>query len=133
MRLLGVDYGRAKIGLARAEGGLAEPWKVVQVNSWQDAIRKIGTEIEKEKPDTVVVGVSEGSMGEEQKKFAESLALTLSLPVKTWDEGLSTQDAQLLAIQSGRGPKKRHELEDAYAAAVMLQSYLDGTESPEGI
>ena len=121
--LLGVDYGRARIGLARAEGGLAEPWKVVQVNSWQDAIRKIGIEVEKEKPDLIVVGVSEGSMGEEQKKFAGALAV--SVPVSTWDEGLSTQDAQALAIQSGAGPKKRRELEDAYAAAIMLQSYLD--------
>ena len=131
MTLLGIDYGRAKIGLARAEGGLAEPWKVVQVNSWQDAIRKIEIEIEIERPDAVVVGVSEGSMGEEQKKFSD--ALSVSVPVSTWDEGLSTQDAQALAIQSGAGPKKRRELEDAYAAAVMLQSYLDGTESPKGI
>ena len=131
MTLLGVDYGRAKIGLARAEGGLAEPWKVVRVNSWQDAIRKIEIEIEKEKPDSVVVGVSEGSMGEEYKKFAA--VLSVSFPVSAWNGGLFTQDAQALAIQSGRGPKKRRELEDAYAAAVMLQSYLDGTESPKGI
>lgn len=133
MILLGIDYGRAKIGLARAEGGLAEPWKVVRVNSWQDAIKKIEIEIQIEKPDLIVVGVSEGIMAQEQKKFAESLALTLSLPVKTWDEGLSTQDAQALAIQSGAGPKKRRELEDAYAAALMLQSYIDGTKSSQGI
>jgi len=129
MKLLGIDYGRAKIGLAVAESGLAVPLLVVKVSSFKDSLEKIEIEIETQKPDMVVVGVSEAAIGEEQTNFASSLSLSVSVPVVTWDEGLSTQDAQALALQAGKKRKKRREMEDAYAAAVVLQSYLD-TKNP---
>lgn len=125
MRLLGIDYGRAKVGLAIAESSLASPLYVIRVSGFEDAVKKIVTVIETEKPETVVVGVSEGTMGEEQERFASALSRSLSQPVVTWDEGLTTYDAEARAIASGAGPKKRRALEDAYAATLMLQSYID--------
>lgn len=125
MKIIGIDYGRAKIGLAVAESGLAAPLRVVRVSNLEDSLNKIKIEIENEKPDMVVVGVSEAAMGKEQTGFANSLSLSVFPPVVTWDEGLSTQDAQALARQMGKGRKKRKEMEDAYAAAVVLQSYID--------
>ena len=119
MKILGIDYGRKKIGLAVSEGVLAEPWKVLRVNNLNDSIQKIEKEIEIEKPDRVVVGVSEGEMGLESKKFAEMVG------AETFDETLSTHRAQELSMQANIPRKKRKNLEDAYAAAVMLQSYLD--------
>lgn len=131
--ILGIDYGRAKMGLARAEGSLADPWKVIRVDSFDDALKKIEKETETERPELMVVGVSEGAMGKEQEEFATALRRVVQVPVETWDEGLSTQDAEQLARESGKGPKKRREMEDAYAASVVLQSYLDGTQkSPKG-
>lgn len=125
--ILGIDYGRAKIGFARADGSLAEPWKVIRVMSFEDAIKKTETEIKIEQPDLVVVGVSEGKMEEEQEKFAKSLSATFS--VVMWDEGLSTQDAQSMAVAAGVRKARRREMEDAYAASVMLQSYLNSQSS----
>ena len=119
MKILGVDYGRRKVGLAISEGVLAKPWKILRVNDFDDAIQKIEKEIEIEKPDRVVVGVSEGEMGLESKKFAEMVG------AETFDETLSTHRAQELSMQANIPRKKRKNLEDAYAAAVMLQSYLD--------
>ena len=119
MKILGIDYGRKKIGLAVSEGVLTEPWKVLRVNNLNDSIQKIEKEIEIEKPDRVVVGVSEGEMGLESKKFAEMVG------AETFDETLSTHRAQELSMQANIPRKKRKNLEDAYAAAVMLQSYLD--------
>ena len=119
MKILGIDYGRKKIGLAVSEGVLVEPWKVLRVNNLNDSIQKIEKEIEIEKPDRVVVGVSEGEMGLESKKFAEMVG------AETFDETLSTHRAQELSMQANIPRKKRKNLEDAYAAAVMLQSYLD--------
>lgn len=116
MKILGIDYGKSKIGLATSEGKLASPWKVIRN---LNAIAEIKSIIEKEKFDEVVVGVSEREMGEESKKFAEVLG------AKTFDETLSTYDAQRLSIESGMKRKKRKEMEDAFAACVMLQSYLD--------
>jgi putative Holliday junction resolvase len=119
MKILGIDYGRRKIGLAIGENGLSEPFKVVGVESFDDAITKIKKVIELEKAVEVVVGVSEGEMGEESRQFAESLG------ANTFDETLTSQDAQRLSIEAGVGRKKRKGMEDAYAAAIMLQNYLD--------
>jgi putative holliday junction resolvase len=122
MKTLGIDYGKSKIGFAVGVGMLSEPWKVIRVSSFGDALQKTKSEIEKEKPDRVVVGVSEGEMGKESKKFAEALGAA------TFDETLTSRDAQKLSIEAGVSQKKRHEMEDAYAASLMLQSYLDSNE-----
>lgn len=119
MKILGIDYGRSKIGIAVAESSLSSPLKVIYVNSFEDAVEKVKNEVEVERPDEIIVGISEGEMGEESKKFASELG------AKTFDETLSSQDAQRLSQEAGIGQKKRHKMEDAYAAAVMLQNYLD--------
>ena len=119
MKILGIDYGRKKIGLAVSEGVLTEPWKVLRVNNLNDSIQKIEKEIEIEKPDRVVVGVSEGEMGEESKKFAEKIR------AETFDETLSTHSAQELSREAKISRNNRKNLEDAYAASVMLQNFLD--------
>ncbi len=125
MKTLGIDYGRAKVGLAIGVGSLSEPLKVIRVNSFEDAVEKVIQVIKVEQVEQVVVGVSEGEMGKESKEFSLSLSKTLKIPIETFDETLSTQDAQTLSQQSGMSRKKRHEMEDAFAASVMLQSYLD--------
>jgi putative transcription antitermination factor YqgF len=122
MKTLGIDYGRSKIGLAIGIGTVAEPLKVLHINSFKDAVQKLKKEIEQEKPDKVVVGISEGEMGKESKKFAEAIG------AETFDETLTSKDAQKLSIEAGVAQKKRHAMEDAYAASIMLQSYLDSIE-----
>lgn len=125
MKILGIDYGRAKVGLAIAEGGFASPLSVAKVKSWEDAVRKVEDVVTVENVENVVVGVAEGKMAKEQEKFAQTLAIALSVPVDIQDETLSTQDAQEMAISGGVPQKKRRKLEDAYAATIMLQSWLD--------
>jgi putative Holliday junction resolvase len=125
MRILGIDYGRSKMGIALADGPLAEPLRVIRYTDTRivaDQIKKI---IEKENIEKVVVGVSEGAMGEESKNFSISFGEMIDIPVETSDETLSTQDAQILSREAGIHQKRRHEMEDAYAACVMLQNYLD--------
>lgn len=128
MKVLGIDYGRAKIGLAIAEGPLSSPLKVVWVENWKDALEKLVKEVEVEQPETIVIGVSEGAMGQEQEKFARELSQKLTVPVETQEETLSTQEAQILAREAGVPLMKRRKMEDAYAAAIMLQSWLDRIE-----
>jgi len=119
MKILGIDYGKSKIGLAIADGPISEPWKVLRVKSFEDAVEKVESVFAGASVDKIVVGISEGAMGEESKKFAERI------DAETFDETLSTQDAQKLSREAGVGQKKRHDMEDAYAAAIMLQNYLD--------
>lgn len=119
IKILGIDYGRKKIGLARAEGSLAEPWKVIKVDNFEEAVAKVLQVLKVLQVGKVIVGVSEGKMGKESEKFAERIG------AETFDETLSTHEARDLSIEAGIGRKKRYEFEDAYAACVMLQSYLD--------
>lgn len=126
MLILGIDYGKRKIGIALSEPeSLAQPAVVLRVSSEKDAVEKVAREIEKIKPQEVVVGLSEGSMKKMQKNFAGNLQEAMSVPIKFWDETLSTYDAQILARETGMSKTKRKKQEDAFAAAIMLQSYID--------
>ena len=119
MRYLGIDYGRKKIGLAIGNGILAEPYKVIQVSNFDDAFEKVLQVIKVLQVEQVIVGIAENKIAEEQKEFAKKLN------AKTYDETLSTQDAISLSIQGGVKRKKRRGMEDAYAASIMLQNYID--------
>jgi putative holliday junction resolvase len=127
MKILGIDYGRSKIGLAVADGNLAGPMGVIRYTDTKTLVDKLMKIIEENNIEKVIFGVSEGEMGEESKNFSLNLGKIVKIPVETFDETLSTQDAQRMSLEAGIGQKKRHEMEDAYAATIMLQNYLDNT------
>jgi len=129
MKILGIDYGRKKIGLAIADGSLSEPLRVIRYIDIKILGEQIKQIVKREKIEKIVVGISEGKMAEETEKFLSAIRYTLSpVPVETFDETLSTHTAQELSREVGMSRKKRKNLEDAYAAAVMLQNYLDSKE-----
>jgi len=121
---LGIDFGRAKIGLAVSEGFLAEPYSVIRYEDEKELLEKIKVLVDKEQIDKVVVGVSEGKSAEEATSFGEKLR-ELGLEIIFFDETLSTVSAQELSREAGMKRKKRKALEDAFAASVMLQSFLE--------
>jgi putative Holliday junction resolvase len=127
MNFLGIDFGLRKIGLALGndEIRLAEPYGVVFYNDLDDGLRKILRIMERMNVQKVVVGVSEGKSGRLSKNFGKLLSKKSGVEVAFQDETLSTVDAKLKSIQSGIGREKRRRLEDAYAASVILQNYLD--------
>jgi len=128
MKILAIDYGRAKLGLALAESKIAEPYSVIRYRDIKILREKLKEIIKKNRIDKVVVGISEGKMGEEARAFSLSLRKILSIPIDTFDETLTTQDAQKKAIEAGVKRKRRKGLEDAYAAAIILENYLDQYE-----
>ncbi|NCN59183.1 Holliday junction resolvase RuvX [Candidatus Woesebacteria bacterium CG22_combo_CG10-13_8_21_14_all_39_10] len=129
MKILGIDYGRKKIGLAIADGSLSEPLRVIRYIDIKILGEQIKQIVKREKIEKIIVGISEGKMAEETEKFLSAIRYTLSpVPVETFDETLSTHTAQELSREVGMSRKKRKNLEDAYAAAVMLQNYLDSKE-----
>jgi len=119
MKYLGIDYGRRKIGLAVSDGKLAEPFRVIRYKDIKSLVQQIKQIINIEKVDKVVVGISENEMAKESKEFAKTLGAQI------YDETLTTHDAIKLSILGGVKMKKRREMEDAYAATIMLQNYLD--------
>ena len=134
-RILGVDFGRVRIGIAVSDelGLLAHPVKTIPAS--HDAVKQIG-EIAREKDvERVVVGLPRqmnGNMGEaaaEALAFAEKLRKLLPCAVVTWDERLTTIAANRALRDGGKKTRDSREIVDQVAAQMILQGYLDGLRS----
>lgn len=124
MRILGVDYGRRKVGLAISEGPLPRPLMVIRGGK-EEMLQKIQDIIIKFEIERIIVGLSEGDISIEQKVFASALSDMSNLPVEMEDETLTTKDAQSLSIQAKIPRAKRRKMEDAYSACLILENYLE--------
>lgn len=127
MNILGIDYGERKIGIAvgDTESKFAEPLMVVRYTDEEKALDKVGQVAKLERVEKVIIGLSEGKSAENTKEFGRKLSRELEIPVEYYDETLSTKEAQNLSIQSGMKRKKRKSMEDAFAASLLLQKYLE--------
>lgn len=118
MKFLGIDYGKAKIGLAISEGLLAEPFGIIKASAAPKRIVGVCREMSIQK---IVIGISEGGMAEQTKKFAHELAKLTDLPIDYQDETLTSKEALAKMSEVGKNWKD----EDAVSAALILQTYLD--------
>ena len=123
MKYLGVDWGLRRVGLAVSEGELADPLTSLEIYSLQDGVRKVADVASREGVQTVVVGKPEGEIGKAVEK-AVSRMIVAGLHVITADETLSTHAAKRKLIKMGKGKKARRD-DNAMAAAIILQRYLD--------
>ena len=124
MKILGIDYGRKKIGVAVGDTvtKLAEPLQVLSSSKFKVQSSKLITDNRIER---ILIGLPGGRLDKEIKEFGRKIQYQAGVPVEYFDETLSTQDAQRILIESGGKRKKREGKEDAVAAAVMLQWYLE--------
>jgi len=125
MIYLGIDYGLKKAGFAISSGKLASPLKVIHFSSHLQLLQGILKIVEDEGVEKIVIGLSDGMTAQAAKSFSNMLEVETGLPIEFQDETLTTKDAQRLSIEAGINRKKRQRLEDAYAATLILQSYLD--------
>ena len=134
-RILGVDFGRARIGLAVSDelGLLAHPVKTIPAS--HDAAKQIGQIVREKNVERVVIGLPRhmnGSLGEaagEALAFAGKLRKLLSCEVVTWDERLTTIAANRALRDGGRKTRDSKNMVDQVAAQMILQGYLDGLQS----
>ena len=133
MRVMAVDHGEKRIGLALSDptGTIANPFKVIpHVSRLMDAAQVAALAQESE-VGLIVVGQSFDEEGKPNlagcraAKFAAALQEQTSIPVELWDESFSTQDARAARIELGISRKARGGHQDALAAVVILQSYLE--------
>lgn len=143
-KLIAVDVGLARIGVAACDplGIAVRPLEVIQRRSRQDDFDRLAAIVAAEEAAGVVVGLPlslDGSESE-QTKMTRTWALRLArhlraarkepLPIIFWDERLSSFAAQEMMADD---PKRARQMgEDAYAAAVILRSYLDAQKRGEG-
>ena len=133
MRILAVDHGEKRIGLALSDptATIANPFKVIKhISRVMDAAQVTNLASEND-VGLIVVGQSfdeEGNpnlAGRRAAKFAEALKDQTRIPVELWDESFSTQDARSTRIEMGVSRKKRAGHMDELAAVMILRSYLD--------
>lgn len=122
MRILGIDWGEKKIGLAISETSFAEPFGVV--GSF-DELKEI---IEKEGVGKVVLGLPEGKHQEKVKELGGRIEKELNVPVTFRSEVLTTRQVLEKAIEAGKPQKSRRDL-NALSATLILQEYLDESDS----
>lgn len=131
--LLALDVGERRTGVAvgSTESGLARPHSVIRHGSSRDVARRIGQLVAETGAAQVIVGYpanpdgSESAQGERVRRFIEGMADEFGAPVLFRNEAYSSQDAQARLIDLGGSRKRRREQEDAVAAAIILQGYLD--------
>ncbi len=112
MNYLGIDYGKAKVGIAVATGPLADPIATPETKEAIETIKKL---VKSHKIDLLVVGDS-------PETFLKELS-EIGLPIQVADETLSSHDAREALLHKSQ--KKRREDEHAVAAAIILQNWLD--------
>ena len=134
MRLLGIDYGRKRLGLALSdEGGiLASPLPArIRSRSETDDIAFLKDLTRERGVERIVVGLplnmdgSSGEMAEEALRFAALLEEEIGIPVATIDERLTSVEADRVLIEGGFSRQRRKGLRDSLAAVLILQAYLD--------
>lgn len=123
MKYLGVDWGYKKIGLAFSEGSLSSPLSSFSINSLENGVALVVDQLKKYEADIVIIGRPEGKMGEAVEKVAKILLLK-KINVILSDETLSTKEAIKMMIGMGKRKKAREE-DNAVAAAIILQRFLD--------
>jgi putative Holliday junction resolvase len=129
--ILGIDFGRARIGLAISDELrlLAHPLETLPGN--KDTAKRIVEIIRERKIDKIVVGVPRhmsGEIGEAAKEaleFANKLRAQVPCPVETWDERLTTVAAERALRGAGKKSRKTRNIIDQVAAQMILQGYLD--------
>ncbi len=136
-RVLGVDYGRARIGLAISDelGLLAHPLETVPAARLDAAAKRIAEIARDRDVARVVLGMPRhmnGDMGdaaEEATAFADKLRPLLPCELVLWDERLTTIAANHALRDSGRKTRKTRGVVDQVAAQMILQGYLDRVQS----
>jgi len=133
MRVLAVDHGEKRIGLAISDptGTIANPLTVIQHVSRAVDAAQVATIATENGAGLIVIGQSfdeDGQpnlAGRRAARFASALQEQTDLPIELWDESFSTQAARAARIQMGVSRKRRAGHLDEIAATVILQSYLD--------
>ena len=133
MRILAVDHGAKRIGLALSDetGTIAAPLTMVTHVARAIDAAQVADIAAQNDAKLIVIGQSfdeDGNpnpAGRSAGRFAEELKNQTNIPVELWDESFSTQDARAARIEFGVSRKKRAGHQDMLAAVVILQSYLE--------
>lgn len=133
MRILALDPGTVRIGLALSDELhlIASPLEYVPAAPFAKLLERLRQLIREKEVGLILVGLPrnmDGSYGPaalQVQEFVAALRAALTVPIQTWDERLTSVQAQRLLAQGGVRRRDRKQKVDKMAAAILLQSYLD--------
>ena len=134
MRILALDHGSKRIGVAVSDETkiFAQPLEYILAEPFADFLARLKKILLEKEIDLVLVGQPrnmDGSYGPAAQKvetFVGVLKTAITVPIKMWDERLTSKIANRILIQGNVRRDQRKEKVDKMAAAILLQSYLDG-------
>ena len=133
MRILALDHGTKRIGVAVSDEMkmIATPLEYIEAEPFADFLERLKEIIRAREVELIVIGLPrnmDGSYGPAALKVREFVAVlkdAIVTPIRTWDERLTSVQANRFLIEADVRRSKRKEKVDQTAAAILLQSYLD--------
>ncbi|MDI9400791.1 MAG: Holliday junction resolvase RuvX [Limisphaerales bacterium] len=135
-RILAIDHGTVRMGIALSDElrMIAQPLEYIPAEPLEDFWKSLGEIVHEKEVEMILVGMPRnmngtyGPAAEKVRAFIELLRERLpEITVRTWDERLTSSEANRLLIQGNVRRGQRKEKVDKMAAAILLQSYLDAT------
>ena len=135
MKILGIDYGKKRVGIAMGIPlmNMAVGHSVIETDN--ALISKINDIVTKEQVESIVIGLPKrmddtiGQSATEVMKFADELQKAINIPVILWDERLTSKQAEVLLRDVSMSHKSKREQLNITSAQLILQSYLDAQQA----
>jgi putative holliday junction resolvase len=133
MRILALDHGAKRIGVAVSDELklIGQPLEFIPAAPFATFLGRLNELVREKEVELILVGMPrnmDGSYGPaalKVREFVGALKEAVTIPIQTWDERLTSAQAQRFLIQGGVRREARKQKVDKTAAAILLQSYLD--------
>ncbi len=133
MRILALDHGTVRIGVAVSDElkMIAQPLEFIPAEPFDRFLERLREILRVKEVELILVGMPrnmDGSYGPaalKVREFVEVLRQAVAVPIRTWDERLTSVQANRFLMAAGARRDKRKTKVDQTAAALLLQSYLD--------
>jgi putative holliday junction resolvase len=133
MRILGLDHGTVRLGVALSDESniIASPQPPIAAQPLAAALKQLAALVQEKQVSLIILGMPRnlngtyGPAADKVKAFAEELKKSVPVPVRFWDERLTSAQANRSLIEAGTRREDRKDKVDGMAAALLLQSYLD--------
>jgi len=137
MRILALDHGTVRIGVALSDElkMIATPLEFIPAEPFANVLARLKQLIQEKEVELILIGMPRnmnGSYGPAALKVQEFVGVlkeTIAIPIKTWDERLTSAQANRFLIEANVRRDQRKQKVDKTAAAILLQSYLDSLQS----
>ncbi len=134
MRVLAIDHGTKRMGIAVSDElkMIAQPLEFIPAEPFEAFLARLGVLLREKEVDLILIGMprnmdgSHGPAAEKVRECVAALQKEFKVPVKTWDERLTSVQANRFLIEGNTRRDQRKQKVDQTAAAILLQSYLDG-------